>query len=82
MTQDERVRFLIDILLEEMPRFRAGAERLPDTPEARRRLLRGLMNVRPPMPLCKDYLEEQDKLLREETEARGVIAIDDLPTTS
>ena len=82
MTQDERVRFLIDILLEEMPRFRAEAERLPDTPEARRRLLRGLMNVRPPMPLRKDYLEEQDKLLREETEARGVVAIDDLPTVA
>ena len=82
MTQDERVRFLIDILLEEMPRFRAEAERLPDTPEARRRLLRGLMNVRPPMPLRKDYLEVQDKLLREETEARGVVAIDDLPTVA
>ncbi len=75
MTQDERVRFLVDILLEEMPRFRAEAERLPDTPEARRRLLRGLMNVRPPMPLCKDFLNEQDKLLREETEARGVVSI-------
>lgn len=65
-----------------MPRFRAEAERLPDTPEARRRLLRGLMNVRPPMPLCKDFLNEQDKLLREETEARGVVSIGNLPTVA
>ncbi len=82
MTQDERVRFLIDILLEEMPRFRVEAKKIPDTPEARRRLLRALMNVRTPMPLRKDFLDEQDKLLREEAEVRGVIAIDDLPTVA
>ena len=82
MTQDERVRFLVDILLGEMPRFRTEAERLPDTPEARRRLLRGLMNVRPPMPLRKDFLNEQDKLLREETEVRGVVSIGNLPTVA
>jgi O-acetyl-ADP-ribose deacetylase (regulator of RNase III) len=73
---------LVDILLGEMPRFRTEAERLPDTPEARRRLLRGLMNVRPPMPLRKDFLNEQDKLLREETEVRGVVSIGNLPTVA
>ena len=82
MTKDERIRFLIDILLEEMPRFRAEAEKMPDTPEAQRRLLRGLMNVRPPMPLRKDFLADQDILLQEEAEARGIVEIETLPTVS
>ena len=80
MTQGERIRFLIDILLKEMPRFRAEAAKTPDTPEAQRFLLRGLMNVRPPMPLREDFLAEQDILLQEETEARGVVEIETLPT--
>ena len=82
MTRDERIRFLNDILLEEMPRFRAEAEKLPDTVEARRRLLRALMNVRPPMPLRADFLAEQDILLQEEKEARVVVALDALPTVA
>lgn len=82
MTRDERIRFLIDILLEEMPRFRAEAEKLPDTVESRRRLLRALMNVRPPMPLRADFLAEQDKLLQEEKDARDVVALDALPTVA
>ncbi|MBQ8698686.1 MAG: macro domain-containing protein, partial [Schwartzia sp.] len=82
MTRDKRIRFLIDILLEEMPRFRAEAEKLPDSEEARRRLLRALMNVRPPMPLRADFLTEQDKLLQEEKKARGVVALDALPTVA
>ena len=82
MTKDERIRFLIDVLLEEMPRFRAEAEKMPDTPEAQRRLLRGLMNVRPPMPLRKDFLADQDILLQEEAEARGIVEIETLPTVS
>ena len=82
MTRDERIRFLNDILLEEMPRFRSEAEKLPDTEEARRRFLRALMNVRPPMPLRADFLTEQDKLLQEEKKARGVVALDALPTVA
>ena len=82
MTREERIRFLVDILLEEMPRFREEAERMPKTPEAQRRLLRSLMNVRPPMPLREDFLAEQDRLLQEETEARGVVHMDALPAVA
>ena len=44
-----------------------------------RKLLRSLMNVRPPMPLAPLFLAVQDDLLSAEREEKGVVEADALP---
>ncbi len=82
MNRTEQVWYLIDTLLNEMPEYRAQAIQFPADDASQRRLLRSLMNVRPPMPLQPDFLAVQDALLRAECAARGVVDADALPVTA
>ena len=63
---------------------RLGAEHggvaTPQDEVGKRRLLRALMNIRPPAPLAADFLELQDAYLQEEARARGVVEVAALPT--
>jgi O-acetyl-ADP-ribose deacetylase (regulator of RNase III) len=79
MTREEQISFLIDWLLAEMPQYRKQAARFPGGGDSRRRLLRSLMNVRPPMPLEAEFLAVQDALLSAETAEKGVVRTDGLP---
>ena len=67
------IRSLNDMLLEEMPEYRSQAREFPEDPAGQRRLLRSLMNVRPPMPLSGAFLAAQDALLSAEREEKGVV---------
>ena len=51
---------------------------VPSDPEARWRLLRSLMNVRPPMRTDTDVLAVQDAYLRDATERKGIVDADSL----
>ena len=73
MNRLEQIRRLTMMLLAEMPQYCGQAESFPMEEAAQRRLLRGLMNLRPPMPLKEDFLALQDELLSAEREDRGVI---------
>ena len=73
MIRKEQLTFLIDALLAEMPEYREQAETFSSGDAAQRRLLRSLMNVRPPMPLDPQFLEVQDALLSAEREEKGVV---------
>lgn len=55
---------------------------IPDDGEGRRRLLRALMNVRPPWPIGGDFLEVQDAYLREETRRKGIVDAEALPVAA
>ncbi len=79
MDAQEQIRFLNDILLEEMPQYRQEARRCPGDRDSQRQLLRALMNVRAPMPLGERFLAAQDELLSREREERGVVHVADLP---
>ena len=68
MTQDERRRFLLEVLLRE----RGETMALPADEAAQRRLLRALCNVREPVPAPADFLAVQDAYLQEETRRKGV----------
>ncbi|MGI6200738.1 MAG: protein-ADP-ribose hydrolase [Christensenellales bacterium] len=74
MNRAEMVQTLIDMLLEEMPGYRALAAPNP------RALLRGLMNLRPPRPPRPEFLALQDALLQGELAERGVVDGEALPT--
>jgi len=75
MNQSEKRRYLIDRLLEGRP---DGDTTVPPGTEEQKRLLRGLFNVRPPMPADKAFLRVQDDYLREETRQKGVTDLTDL----
>lgn len=81
MDRLEQIRRLNAMLLEEMPGYREQAARFPEEETAQRRLLRSLMNVRPPMPLSQEFLSLQDELLSAEREEKGVVDAADLPGT-
>lgn len=76
MTQTERRIFLIKRLADESPRYRGLP--VPADAGAQKRLLRALMNVRPPRPIGADFLAVQDEYLREELARKGVTDIADL----
>lgn len=76
MTQEERRIYLIRQLLEEEPRYCDMP--LPTQEEAQKKLLRALMNVRPPRPVDAEFLRIQDEYLRRETAAKGVTDAGDL----
>ena len=80
MTRLEQIRTLNTVLLKEMPQYREQAARFPADDASQRRLLRSLMNVRPPMPLDPVFLEVQDALLSAEREEKGVVDAMMLPT--
>ncbi|MCI5498521.1 MAG: protein-ADP-ribose hydrolase [Clostridiales bacterium] len=79
MNRLEELHTLNEMLLAEMPEYRPQAEQFPRENTAQRRLLRSLMNLRPPRPLGRAFLSLQDQLLTEEWEARGVVSADHLP---
>ena len=76
MTQDERLDFLLRYLLAERKEY-AGI-RMPDSVSEKRRLLRSLMNVRPPIPASAEFLAVQDAYLQARLSERGVTRLGEL----
>ena len=76
MTQSQRREYLIGCLLQERPEY-AGLS-LPIEEKDQRRLLRSLMNVRPPAPVSEEFLRVQDEYLQERLKERGVTDLADL----
>ena len=76
MTQEQRADFLIRWLLDERGEH-APAE-LSHGLADKRRLLRGLMNIRPPAPVSREFLQVQDAYLQERLAERGVTRLKDL----
>ena len=81
MTRMEQIQYLNHLLLDEMPAYKEQARQFPQELSAQRRLLRSLMNVRPPMPLEKRFLAVQDELLSAEAAEKGVVDGDTLPVS-
>ncbi|MCI8969076.1 MAG: protein-ADP-ribose hydrolase [Lachnospiraceae bacterium] len=69
--------FLINYLQSENNELRSIDIPAQDT--AGKRLLRSLMNIRPPKPVAKEFLAVQDAYLQEECTEKGVISLSDIP---
>ena len=82
MNRREQLQYLNQFLLAEMPQFQEQADAVPDDNISQRRLLRSLMNVRPPWPLSPDFLNVQDALLSAEALEKGIVDADRLPPVS
>ena len=76
MTQDERLDYLIRWLLAERSEY--SAIRIPDSLSEKQRLFRGLVNVRPPVPVDEEFLKVQDSYLSERLARCGVTRLHDL----
>lgn len=76
MTQSERRLTLIQMLLEEFPQYEDI--HIPSNTDEQKRLLRSLMNVRPPHPVSDTFLEIQDAYLSEEVQKKGIVDVDSL----
>lgn len=75
-TQEQRLDFLIRCLLNEKEEYRDIE--VPADKREKQRLLRSLMNVRPPVPASDEFLKVQDAYLQERLEDRGVTKLEDL----
>lgn len=80
MDQSERREFLIRKLLQENVQYRDME--VPEGEEDQKQLLRGLMNIRPPRKIGRDFLKVQDEYLKAETAAKGITELDDLEPVS
>jgi O-acetyl-ADP-ribose deacetylase (regulator of RNase III) len=56
--------------------------KLPEAYESQRRLLQGLLNIRPPQPLDRAFLDDIDRLLQDETSRKGIVDCGGLPVVS
>ena len=82
MNRLEQIQYLIGVLLKEMPVYQTQAKDFPGDEQSQRRLLRSLMNVRPPLPLDVEFLAVQDELLLAEREEKGVVDAAALPVSA
>lgn len=81
MERQKLIQKLNEMLLQEMPQHKCDAEYFLEDNSSKRRLLRSLMNVRPPMPLDVDFLTLQDELLSAESEEKGILDVMTLQAT-
>lgn len=79
MTLTEKRVYLIKQLLAEQPQFK-GIE-IPEKTFEQKRLLRSLLNVRPPKSVGDDFLKIQDEYLHEEILQKGVTDFSELIPT-
>lgn len=76
MTQEQRLNYLIEYLKNEDKELKSIE--IPEETDARKRLLRSLMNIRPAEPVSTEFLEIQDAYLQEEKAHKGVVSLSSL----
>ncbi len=80
VTHSEKLLYLVKYLLAEDRRYKNIS--IPEDEKARFDLFRSLVNVRPPKPAEKFFLQVQDEFLREEISAKGITDIGDMKPIS
>lgn len=78
MTTLEQLIYCNQMLLAEMPEYQTQGRQFPKNQEEQYRLLRSLMNLRPPNPVSAEFLSVQDELLTQMVQERGIISPDEL----
>ena len=79
MKHSEKRLYLIKKLLLEQPQYK-GIE-IPDNTDEQKKLLRSLMNIRPPYSIEEEFLKIQDEYLGEEVLKRGITDSNTLPVS-
>lgn len=74
MTQNERLKFLINYLVGEHEEY--GGISIPTDIGGQKRLYRALVNVREPSAIDEEYLRIEDEFLQHETQSKGITDTD------
>jgi len=69
---------MVDYLLKELIEETNEKINIPNDYKSKRTLLRGLMNIRLPGPISKEFLEIQDELLSYETNSKNLVSVNDI----
>lgn len=69
--------YIVTYLLSEKPEYKGIA--IPVDTDSKRRLMRSLLNVRPPLPVSDSFIAAQDIELRDQREGKGVVDISLIP---
>lgn len=81
MANYEQIVRLNKLLLEDMPEMKSQSRMFPSEEDAQRQLLRSLMNIRPALPLRKEFLDDQDQLLQRELSQKRVTDCAEIPAS-
>lgn len=76
MTQQERLIYLIEYLKNENTEL--NHLEIPESETEQKRLLRSLMNIRPPRAIPREFLNIQDEYLQEEQAQKKITSLTDL----
>ena len=76
MTQTERRKYLIAVLLKEQPQY--SEIEIPTSEQEQKILLRSLFNIRMPLPVTDKFFAIQDTYLQEEVRQKGITSVADL----
>nr|WP_320026244.1 protein-ADP-ribose hydrolase [uncultured Acetobacterium sp.] len=80
MKERETLDDLINTLSSENEQYRKLT--IPADRDEKRRLLRGLMNVREPGPIDSEFLVMQDRLLQKEVREKGIVTVSQIATVN
>ena len=76
-TQEERLAYLVEAFKEDSDQYKDI--QTPEDTEGKQRILRSLMNVRPPRRMPERVLKVQDAYLKARAEEIGEVGLDDIP---
>lgn len=76
MDRSENIRSVIQTLLDERPEY--ANQQIPDSLLEQRKMMRALLNVRPPHPVSKDLIKAQDRELQRQLAEKGIVAVSDI----
>ena len=76
--QEERLDYLVEAFKEDSDQYKSI--KTPDDRSGKQRILRSLMNIRPPRKMPERVLKVQDAYLKARAEELGSVGLEDIPT--
>lgn len=76
MDRSENIRSVLRTLLDERPEY--ADWQIPDSLPERQRMMRALLNVRPPHPMSEDLIKAQDRELQRQLADKGIVALSEI----
>lgn len=78
--REERLLSIVRTLLDERQEY--NQVRIPADLRERQRMMRALLNMRPPRAVSSEFVEAQDKELQEQLAEKGVVELADIPAST
>lgn len=76
MDRSENIRSVLRTLLDERPEY--ADWQIPDSLPERQRMMRALLNVRPPHPVSEDLIIAQNRELEQQLTDKGIVALSEI----